>query len=624
MHKLIGLLLALRILHGSVVTLMSVGMWRDALCAAPPGGGEALCEVRYPLTDIRPERGMCHLARIPLLSPNERDDGKTGLRLFEDEVELMQWARPHAEIRELGGGRFSHWGGTLYFSSSDGTSPRENGRRYTIVFNRDALVDASLFDFTPIAPIDAAEIVKGAGFEFIASLPPVIAAWPSDSDTLNGSRLRLLEDGVPLASPHSLLAEIRAQGGGRYVHHGDHVRFSTSDGSDPRENGRRYWIALADLPTHRFIDPLAGKAPATSEVLASPRIAWPRDGMIIDDATPTIRVEEPDQSLLYFWELDVEPTFDSPHLHRQPRVRQSSGAPDFLRALDRDPSFEPMMIPSYRLGALAAFPKSAGPPSMMAILAARLGWGLPTGAEEVREVYEFVQGQLYPVAEDESIKSPAETLRCDRGFCSSVNYLAACLLEELGYRTRRAWVGAPSARGPNEQLYSHSSLEVYFDGEWSIIDPWFGFLLPGMSFQELAARTSPMYPAIRSLAPLEDETFAGDRRLRHLSDYAQQRRYDRFDGRYTPCSDAASERLAFSGEPAVILEPDWRTLWPESRMTVWVRVRSVRLPPEAVDVWMLPRADVNDYRPEVIEVSPWTTVSFVIDLAEAYGFERDE
>lgn len=39
---------------------------------------------------------------------------------------------------------------------------------------------------------------------------------------------------------------------------------------------------------------------------------------------------------------------------------------------------------------------------------------------------------------------------------------------------------------------------------------------------------------------------------------------------------------------------------------------------------MLPREDVNDYRPEVIEVSPWTTVSFTIDLAEAYGFERDE
>ena len=39
----------------------------------------------------------------------------------------------HATIRATGRGAFSHWGPTLYFSSSDGTSPLENGRTYRAV-----------------------------------------------------------------------------------------------------------------------------------------------------------------------------------------------------------------------------------------------------------------------------------------------------------------------------------------------------------------------------------------------------------------------------------------------------------------------------------------------------------
>ncbi|MCX6996411.1 MAG: hypothetical protein NTV49_04845 [Kiritimatiellaeota bacterium] len=37
----------------------------------------------------------------------------------------------HAEIRQNGGGRFSHWKTLLYFSTTDGSAPRKNGRKYT-------------------------------------------------------------------------------------------------------------------------------------------------------------------------------------------------------------------------------------------------------------------------------------------------------------------------------------------------------------------------------------------------------------------------------------------------------------------------------------------------------------
>lgn len=101
------------------------------------------------------------------------------------------------------------------------------------------------------------------------------------------------------------------------------------------------------------------------------------------------------------------------------------------------------------------------------------------------------------------------------------------------------------------------------------------------------------------------------------------RRYDRFDTWFAPYHDAASERLAFSGERAAVPVPNSWRLWPKKEMAVWVRVRSVNLPPEAVERWLLPRDDVNGHRPEVIEVSPWTTISFTIDLQAAYGFERE-
>jgi hypothetical protein len=54
------------------------------------------------------------------------------LRLFEDEVELGPPYALHDQIRQLGGGRYSHWGRALYFSTSDNTSPLLNGRSYAI------------------------------------------------------------------------------------------------------------------------------------------------------------------------------------------------------------------------------------------------------------------------------------------------------------------------------------------------------------------------------------------------------------------------------------------------------------------------------------------------------------
>lgn len=69
---------------------------------------------------------------------------------------------------------------------------------------------------------------------------PIGKGVPSDADI--GSRLVVLEDGVPLPHPHAAHDDIRRLGQGRYSHWTDNVYFATSDDSDPRSNGRRYTV----------------------------------------------------------------------------------------------------------------------------------------------------------------------------------------------------------------------------------------------------------------------------------------------------------------------------------------------------------------------------------------------
>ncbi len=79
------------------------------------------------------------------------------LRLFEDGKPLGPPHILHKTIRETGLGHFSHWEGLVYFSASDNTDPRINGRRYSIghplmVSPAIALVFAVLLAFLLIGP----------------------------------------------------------------------------------------------------------------------------------------------------------------------------------------------------------------------------------------------------------------------------------------------------------------------------------------------------------------------------------------------------------------------------------------------------------------------------------------
>lgn len=82
---------------------------------------------------IQAEQGFCY---IHPLGSNTLGDGVKGgppsaLQLFEDGKRLGPARAPHAVIRSNGRGAHSHWVTALYFSASDNSDPRKNGRAYT-------------------------------------------------------------------------------------------------------------------------------------------------------------------------------------------------------------------------------------------------------------------------------------------------------------------------------------------------------------------------------------------------------------------------------------------------------------------------------------------------------------
>ena len=84
--------------------------------------------------DMRAEAGKAVTVRPgPEASPGDSLEKpfESTLRLFEDGEELPFAHVEHDEIRNLGGGRYSHWLNELYFSASDDSSPLTNGRTYT-------------------------------------------------------------------------------------------------------------------------------------------------------------------------------------------------------------------------------------------------------------------------------------------------------------------------------------------------------------------------------------------------------------------------------------------------------------------------------------------------------------
>jgi len=94
--------------------------------------------IRGPLGAIEHLRGNCYVAEIdadlrsddPATIGPDGHEPRSHLKLYEDDRLLLLAHRSIDEIAEQGRGRFLHTARHIYFSTSDNSDPRANGRRY--------------------------------------------------------------------------------------------------------------------------------------------------------------------------------------------------------------------------------------------------------------------------------------------------------------------------------------------------------------------------------------------------------------------------------------------------------------------------------------------------------------
>jgi hypothetical protein len=103
--------------------------------SACPAGETIVLTRPFPVLE-----GQAYKAALPSLANLSDSDAKlfySPASLCEDNEILGPPHTFHAEIVKMGFGRFSHFGDSVIFSSSDNSDPNSNSRQYTIIFPSD-------------------------------------------------------------------------------------------------------------------------------------------------------------------------------------------------------------------------------------------------------------------------------------------------------------------------------------------------------------------------------------------------------------------------------------------------------------------------------------------------------
>jgi hypothetical protein len=103
--------------------------------SACPDGEKIFLTKPFPLLE-----GHAYKAALPSLAKLSDSDVKlfySPASLCEDNEVLGPPHTFHVEIAKTGFGRFSHFGDSVIFSSSDNSDPNSNGRQYAIVVPSD-------------------------------------------------------------------------------------------------------------------------------------------------------------------------------------------------------------------------------------------------------------------------------------------------------------------------------------------------------------------------------------------------------------------------------------------------------------------------------------------------------
>ncbi len=127
LRSLRAAIVALAVVAAFAATLLELGVWTRTVTFSGPFHADRGHAFRVDL-----KKGT--LWEWPFTTGGDRSQWPTSrLRFFEDGAELTQAHTLHETIRKLGGGRFSHWYESLYFSATDGSDPNISGHVYTAV-----------------------------------------------------------------------------------------------------------------------------------------------------------------------------------------------------------------------------------------------------------------------------------------------------------------------------------------------------------------------------------------------------------------------------------------------------------------------------------------------------------
>lgn len=125
---------------------------------------------------FRAETGRCWQTPIPESFREAVAGLGLPVRLHEDGRPLPHPDALHDEIRNLGAGRYSVWGDTLYFAPPDDSDPRRNGRTYELVCGEQRRALASVvLDSVSGRNVMVASAEYEAGAEVMEARPTLIS-----------------------------------------------------------------------------------------------------------------------------------------------------------------------------------------------------------------------------------------------------------------------------------------------------------------------------------------------------------------------------------------------------------------------------------------------------------------
>ncbi|RKY19362.1 MAG: hypothetical protein DRQ55_10870 [Planctomycetota bacterium] len=426
----------------------------------------------------------------------------------------------------------------------------------------------------------------------------------------------IFESGTPLGPWSDGPEDVAKKDMGSYCVWGGNLYFSASDGSDPRSNGRQYTLLLSDdrfgeLHLQRWTDTGSSQV-EIAETLSPPEWVSPSEGGRVLSLQPFLEARHPRTDIIYCYEIDSSPEFNSRNLIQSPRFRRSGRGLNPADLYDRLLRTQDWYRPPYRLSALM-LDETIGPADV-SIQAQRLAFGLPEGGRQVQEIYEYNTNQIDRNLTYRGPNAAWHVLARDAGTCYPMALLLTEMLEEAGYPARLLAMLAPRfvPFGETSASGDHTAAEVFLNDRWHYIDSYFGFFLEGLDADGLDDRRRREYSghAAFEYAPAGNlSDLSRSERMVTLEDYSEQVLYFDPGSSKVPLGEYLNHELSAEAVPR--LRGD--QLWEEDQLDLWARVRVVRLSPSLMHR-ITQRLPVREH-PKIVEASPWSVVAFKIDLS---------